>query len=170
MLLSRPGRSLLRRPCEEHGTRSGCTRAGERTPNKSCQIHPAICPALPVLATLLPGAESRVWTTAAHVKSRIHLTPAAFARVSHSCTQHSSPGGHNLGARRLSVKSESRTGYHACCWTTTAHTRTHTPPQPKGRIPPTRPMAADALGSDVKASRGAGGEVTPLSALSRSLR
>lgn len=133
--------------------------------NKGCQIHHAICPTLPVLASLLPGAESRIWTTAAHVKSRIHLTPAAFARVSHSCTRHSRRGGHNMDTRRLSgLKSEFRDGYHACCWTTTAHTHTHadththtrthththTPLQPVGRIPLTRPMTADALGAHVK--------------------
>lgn len=62
-------------------------RAGERIPNKSCQIQPCDLPYPSVPATLPPGAESRIWTTAAHVKSRIHLTPAAFARFSHSCTR-----------------------------------------------------------------------------------
>lgn len=110
MLLLRPGRSLPRGPCEEHGSRSGCMRAEEKIPNKSCQTHPAICPTLPALATLLPGADSRVWTTAAHVKSRIHLTPAAFARFPHSRARHSRRG--NMVTRRLSgLKSERRDVY-----------------------------------------------------------
>jgi hypothetical protein len=56
-LLLRPGRSLPRRPCNDMELGSGCMRAGERNPRNSCQTHPAICPTLPVLETLLHGAE-----------------------------------------------------------------------------------------------------------------
>lgn len=55
MLLLRPGRSLPRGPFAD--MELGLVEE-ERIPKKSSQIHPAICPALPVLATLLPGAES----------------------------------------------------------------------------------------------------------------
>lgn len=116
-------------------------RAGERIPNKSCQIHPAICPTLPVFATLLPGAESRVWTTAVHDKSRIHLTPAAFARVSHSCTRHSRRGGHNMGNWRTFRPKVRMPGRVSSLLLDDEGSHTH--PQPKGRIPPTRLMTAD---------------------------
>lgn len=133
-----------------HGTRSGSHEGWRKDIQRELLTPPpAICPTVPVLATLLPWAESPVWLTAAHVKSRIHLPPAAFARFSHSCARHSRPGGHKnvfpAGVRpkvripeRVSSLLLDDDGSH---------------PQPKGQVPPSRPFALGTLSAHVKPPR-----------------
>lgn len=143
----RPGRSLPRVPCEHMELGLARMRAGERTPNESCSTPPAICPTVPVLATLLPWAETPVWLTAAHVKSRIHLTSAAFARLSHSCTQHSRPGGHK-NVLPAGVRPKVRTPERVSSLLDDDGSH----PQPKGHVPLSRPFASRHLECSCRAS------------------